>query len=112
MKGSETYSLKMSRKLADFPVFLGPHKKADCLGGRSIFRILLIFSIFAHHYDSVKLIRNIVRTGMAVKKKYHLTISPAGRPHKSVHLTESLAFLHSRRSEQCSVMALFARTLV
>ena len=38
----------------------------------------MIFSIFVHYSSLAKLIRNIVRTGMAVKKKYHLTIFPAG----------------------------------
>jgi hypothetical protein len=51
-----------------------------------------------------------VQIGMAVKKKYHLTISPAGRLHKSAHTTVSRVSLHSMRSEQCSVMVLFART--
>ena len=62
-----------------------------------------MFSIFAHRSNLVKLIRNIVQTGMAVKKKYHLTIFSAGRLHKSEHAAVSRASLHSRRSGQYSV---------
>jgi len=40
---------------------------------------------------------------MTVKKEYHLTIFPAGRPHKTKYTTANHVSLHSRRPVQYSV---------
>jgi hypothetical protein len=63
----KTFSVFTDQSL--FLSFFGSHQKADCLGGISIFRIILIFSIFAYRSNLVKLNRNIVRTGITFKNK-------------------------------------------
>ncbi len=47
----------------DFPVFLGPHRNADCRAGREIFKILLIAVNYEITSELVRLIWIILRNG-------------------------------------------------
>jgi len=64
--------------ITNFPVFLAPHKKADCLGGSSIFNILSIIFIIGISSEIVQLFR----------RKFHVVAS------MSMKLLESNKITH------------------